>query len=956
MIGLLYTTLLITLLESANISLQIDTADQSSVVELAEDTGIGSTIEPTSPTQMTTPSVVETFIRSLSTQGSSVVRAFASTRSPANYTLVIYTRNPNQTANVSLETSPANVAYDVKFVMSDDSEALMVTFKTSEEVNTTLLITLLESANISLQIDTADQSSVVELAEDTGIGSTIEPTSPTQMTTPSVGETFIRSLSTQGSSVVRAFASTRSPANYTLVIYTRNPNQTANVSLETSPADLAYDVKFFMSDDPEALMVTFKTSEEVNTTLLITLLESANISLQIDTADQSSVVELAEDTGIGSTIEPTSPTQMTTPSVVETFIRSLSTQGSNVVRAFASTRSPANYTLVIYTRNPNQTANVSLETAPANVAYDVRLMIINDPDRLVMTFSSSETVNTSVYISLQESANITFQVESSDPYSVIELLDVFIESTTVAPSSSTQITSTGPVVMHTFQNTLFAMGDKIVLASVSTQGVAMYTLVVYTLNANIDVQTVPDGLAVDVMTQESSGTLITTFETGEPSTSKMFVYLMGPSVVTLEVHTTDPTSVITLAEVNDIVPTDRPDHNMTQSPGVVQSFIAELNIVASAVVHGLVSTRNPANYTLIVYTQNPGETVNLTVETVPADLAYGVSVFLKEDEEAVAMVFKTLEVVNTTIVISLMGSANITLQVETIDQFSVVSLVEVTDVGTTIQPTMMSSSTQEPDSVATLSTSGNALIEAYASTSGPANFTLVVYTKNPRESVTVDIETQPANLTSDVRYLNKDDEQALAVLFIILEPANTSLSITITDAANITLRIESNSNFDIRLEEVELTSGGGLTTEGYSSLSMTGQPSTSGPGDIQQVSRNISTSGPANLTFGFELVEPATIYITLNASSEFTLLSEPVNSVDLDSTVEHVLSRYILTTRIPVNITLILSADDAAWIETTVVSVNANDVDIVIETTLHPTGEPVEMTSTTHMFGKSDYQ
>ena len=385
--------MLITLLESANISLQIDTADQSSVVELAEDTGIGSTIEPTSPTQMTTPSVVETFIRSLSTQGSNVVRAFASTRSPANYTLVIYTRNPNQTANVSLETSPANVAYDVKFVMSDDSEALMVTFKTSEEVNTTLLITLLESANISLQIDTADQSSVVELAEDTGIGSTIEPTSPTQMTTPSVGETFIRSLSTQGSSVVTAFASTRSPANYTLVIYTRNPNQTANVSLETSPADLAYDVKFFMSDDPEALMVTFKTSEEVNTTLLITLLESANISLQIDTADQSSVVELAEDTGIGSTIEPTSPTQMTTPSVGETFIRSLSTQGSSVVRAFASTRSPANYTLVIYTRNPNQTANVSLETSPADLAYDVKFFMSDDPEALMITFKTSEEVS-----------------------------------------------------------------------------------------------------------------------------------------------------------------------------------------------------------------------------------------------------------------------------------------------------------------------------------------------------------------------------------------------------------------------------------------------------------------------------------------------------------------------------------------------------------------------------------
>ena len=53
------------------------------------------------PMMTSIPQVVETTVRSLSTEGPSIVRAFASTGSSANYTLIVYTRDPEQTVNVN---------------------------------------------------------------------------------------------------------------------------------------------------------------------------------------------------------------------------------------------------------------------------------------------------------------------------------------------------------------------------------------------------------------------------------------------------------------------------------------------------------------------------------------------------------------------------------------------------------------------------------------------------------------------------------------------------------------------------------------------------------------------------------------------------------------------------------------------------------------------------------------
>ncbi|XP_071799968.1 uncharacterized protein [Asterias amurensis] len=1033
--GSVNSTLLITLQESANISFEIESDDQSSEVVLEEeDDEMESTVSPTDPPQM---------FRSLSTDGESIVKAFATARSPANYTLIIYTRNPNESVEVALETSPGNASYDVRSMITDDMKALIMTYRTSGIVNSTLLITLQESANISFEIESDDQSSEVELEEeDDEMESTVSPTDPPQM---------FRSLSTDGESIVKAFATARSPANYTLIIYTRNPNESVEVALETSPGNASYDVRSMITGDMKALIMTYRTSGNANSTLLITLQESANISFEIDSDDQVAVVELAE---------------------YIVLTKTLSTQGSSAVRAFVSSKSPANVYLVIYTSNPGDIADISVVTVPANDAIDVTPVISNEPEALTLSFRTLGEVNTTLFIELQASANISFKVETLDPDSLVDLFDVFVESTpsptlpsTTGPTPPT--TTTRPAEMFTFRKALFAMGDKTAVASVDTTGVTMYTLVVFALDAVIDVQTLPEGLAMDVSSEESSEALITTFSTFETTNSKMFVDLNGPAIVTLKVDSTDASTFVSLAEVTEVV-TERPD--TTLSPVAVYRFIEELLTVESTTVTGLVATSGPANYTVIVHSRNPRETVSLRVETDPVDLAIGTTVFIEEGEEAVAMVFKTLEAVNTTIFMSLVEPANITIQVDSFDQFSTVSLL---DVGTTVQPPTMTSPTAVVyDSQVELNTSSSALIEAFASTSGPANFSLFVYTMNPSENVVVAIETQPANLTSDVKYLFKDDEQALAVLFTVLEPSNTTLRITVMDAAQIILNVESDSELVVLLEEIESTSretstmtspntvvhdsqvelntSSSALIEAFASTSgpanfnlfvytmnpsenvvvaietqpanltsdvkylfqdneqalavlftvveqanttlritvmnasriilnvesdsellvlleelestsreipttmdlstsMPTLPSTTESAVVQIVSSNFTISGPANVSFTFDLVKPATIYIMLNASSEGGLTSVPEDAVQLESIFEDGNSLYILTSLTPSNVTFVLSADDAALIVTTVEAINANDVDVVIETMLKPTDEP-DVGTTPHLF------
>ncbi|XP_033636764.1 uncharacterized protein LOC117297725 [Asterias rubens] len=1029
------STLLITLQESANISFEIESDDQSSEVQLEEeDDEMESTVSPTDPPQM---------FRSLSTDGESTVKAFATARSPANYTLIIYTRNPNESVEVALETSPGNASYDVRSIITDDMKALIMTYRTSGNANSTLLITLQESANISFEIESDDQSSEVELEEeDDEMESTVSPTDPPQM---------FRSLSTDGESTVKAFATARSPANYTLIIYTRNPNESVEVALETSPGNASYDIRSMITGDIKALIMTYRTSGSVNSTLLITLQESANISFEIDSDDQVAIVELAE---------------------YIVLTKTLSTQGSSAVRAFVSSKSPANVYVVIYTSNPGDIADISVVTVPANVAIDVTPVISNEPEALTLSFRTLGKVNTTLFIELQAPANISFKVETLDSDSLVDLFDVFVESTpsptlpsTTGPTPPT--TTTRPAEMFTFRKALFAMGDKTAVASVDTTGVTMYTLVVFALDAVIDVQTLPEGLAMDVSSEESSEALITTFSTFEPTSLKMFVDLNGPAIVTLKVDSTDASTFVSLAEVTEVV-TERPD--TTLSPVAVHRFIEELLTVESTTVTGLVATSGPANYTVIVHSRNPRETVSLRVETDPVDLAIGTTVFIEEGEEAVAMVFKTLEAVNTTIFISLVEPANITIQVDSFDQFSTVSLL---DVGTTVQPPTMTSPTAVVhDSQVELNTSSSALIEAFVSTSGPANFSLFVYTMNPSENVVVAIETQPANLTSDVKYLFKDDEQALAVLFSVLEPSNTTLRITVMDAAQIILNVESDSELVVLLEEmestsretptmtspntvvhdfqVELNTSSSAFIEAFASTSgpanfnlfvytmnpsenvvvaietqpanltsdvkylfqdteqavavlftvvepanttlritvmnasriilnvesdsellvlleelestsreipttmdlstsMPTLPSTTESAVVQIVSSNFTISGPANVSFTFDLVKPATIYIMLNASSEGGLTSVPEDAVQLESIFEDGNSLYILTSLTPSNVTFVLSADDAALIMTTVEAINANDVDVVIETMLKPTDEP-DVGTTPHLF------
>ncbi|XP_022097166.1 mucin-17-like isoform X2 [Acanthaster planci] len=846
-------TFTITVQESANITLSAETADPSTTIEFTDLNALSSTMQPMtsgaistpiSPTepmmtsetiyptaQMTTKlPVTETFSRLLTTNGSTTVKASVSTQSSATYMLVIYTNNPSQTANVSLTTSPRNASFDELRQISNNPAALTVTFKTSDAVNTTIVMNLVESAYISLQVDTADLSTVVTLEEDTQFLPTMEPSASTPMPTRPLVENITRFLSTEGGAVVRLFASVKQPSNYSVLIVSTSPAETVNITVESEPAGAAVNVRYLFVDDPEGLAVSFQTLAAANTTLIIRTLESSDIHVKVDTTDGSSIVELMEHTA--STMQPT-------PMVVQSFTRSLRTQGSTNVKAFVSTSSPANYTLVIYIRNPERTANVSLVTVPSGVAFDVMSRFGVDPEALIMTFRTSEAVDAEFIISLLESANISFQVDTADQASSVVLEEDAGTLSTMQPSSST----TGPMVVISYLRTLATHSSAVVRGLVSTASPTNYTLIIYTRNpsqtVNVSLVSVPAGAVFDIMPliTVNPEALITAFKTSVAVDIDLIISLYESANISLRVDTADKSGVVVLTEDSVVSSTMQPSVSspMPTRP-VVESLIRSLTTEGSSTVMATVSTSSPANYTLIVYTDNAEQNTNLSLQTMPRDAAFDNLVFTKDDNQAVAMFFKTSEAVNVTILITVNGPANISLQVDTADLSSRASLIELMDIGTTTSPMLPTTPsalpstpvTQSPNTPVTLGTTRGGLVEAYTSTRSPANFSLFVFTENP-ESVILNVETQPGNLQSNLRTFIGAGERSLAILFTVLEPANTTVRITLVDAANISLQVDTTGNFISRLEEVVSD----VTTE-----HMVGNPSITG---VTEVLNNQST-------------------------------------------------------------------------------------------------------------------
>ncbi|XP_038068128.1 mucin-17-like isoform X19 [Patiria miniata] len=961
------TTLVLGLVESANITFQVDTADPFVIVELEEDTGSGSTMQPspsmtatmspaTGPTSqtmrpsssvtatmspepgessqpmttrrgtgtdemtsqhmastmssgpatpprstvvsqtvpvsdmMTTPSSVEgPLVKTLSTQGSTTVRASVSAASLANYTLVVYTRDPLKTVNVTIVTIPSGAAFDIMPFTND--EVLTMTFKTSGAVDTTVFVDMFESANISFRVDTEDQSSMLILVEETGTSSTMQPAVSTQMPTePMVVQSFIRFLSTQGTTVVRASASTGSPANYTLVVYTTNPGETANVSIITVPSGAAFEVMSRTSNDPEALMLTFRTVGSVDTDLIISLLESANVSLQVDSADQSSEVVLAEETAM-STMRPVVSTEVTTgPEVVESFTRLLRTEGSTTVTAFASTQKPANYTLLVFTRNAD-TANITIETDPVGLAYDEQIFRGSDFDSVLMSFRTLESVNTTVTIQLLESANISFTVSTSDQSISLKLSEGTDIVSTIQPTVSTGM-STEPSI-RTLTETFHSSGNTTVRACASARESAVHTLLVHTRNpsltASVRLEADPPGVACfpQIMRSNNPEALMIILRPSEEVKATFIITLLESANITLTTETEDPSPTIEfivegsvsstmqpmISASTPVSPTEPkmtsetiyPTVRMTSRPQVAESFVRSLSTTGNSTVRASVSTLSPATYTLVIYTKNPGQTADVTLNTIPANVSYDVEREISDNPAALTMTFKTSDDVNTTIIMNLLESANISLQVDTADLESVVSLVEVMDIGVTVP-----SPTQTPGSVLMLSTNRGGVVEAYAATNDTAILTLVVFTENPTD-VDVSIVTQPADLSTGVTRFIGSDGRSVAILITVPEPANTTVRVLLTNAANISLQVDTKGDYVSRLVEVtadvttapEVTDNVvGPTTEvpstvpsGSERVTLVRELMTSRPGTFNAV---VSTPGPGNYSLVINVPNPGT--------------------------------------------------------------------------------------------------
>ena len=428
-------------------------------------------------------------------------------------------------------------------------------------------------------------------------------------TTPSSLQpiTIVKNLTTNGVVDLEALSSTRGPANYTLTINIPNPSQNTKINVLTVPHSVATNFRVSARQNPDALTLKFVTSEESDVIIYINLLEAADTQLTVETVGLSSTADLIDASHpIGSTPSQTThstiatdmtsatmidlTTMMTnTPSEPVVFIREISTRGIASVQATSLSNEPANYELVVIIPNPTENTQIGILTIPQDIITDLSITEDDDPERLTVIFRTPEAAYALVSISLKESADISFRVETTDSEASVEVNDVTDQEVTtgatteVIGGSSTVVTtqpvestmasaitdtvtpsipmitspSMGPLGPLSITRTLLTEAN-VVQASTSLDRPAYMTLVIYTKNpgqsTRISVLTDPQGLATNfsVRLLQDPEAFIMSFRTVDAADTIIALNLMEMANISFTVETESQGSAAN--QVNLFVP------------------------------------------------------------------------------------------------------------------------------------------------------------------------------------------------------------------------------------------------------------------------------------------------------------------------------------------------------------------------------------------------------------------